>query len=383
MKSKLLILTAAIILCLPCMQAQKNGIEWIAGPMEPFSIDKVKTTKRLTTLDMTFHGNIFYITASPRLIGQNGAVHPLVKIKGARKGKNTTKHGVAKFSLSFSPLAPEDSIFDFVQGACRDDYGCFWGVHDKGTTIDVSAPTSRCDTSLVFSQKDKFNTCLIGHIQNKKTGIAVMTQIDLDHDRMNKRDDTVRIDESGYFVFDTKIHGPEFTYIYIPDELVWIPVFLNPNDTLLCNINIPSKGVHECDYKSINGYNTCKNLMISRPTWRDFTHRRLRLSEENADMAQVFENLKKEIDSLSGYLASKYDMSPFEYELLHIFLLEELEYEKVASFRSKQECRTYALPEEIKTSPVRFSCYSSPYLFHVLKRCDKEGWLLPERENLK
>lgn len=292
-----------------------------------FTIDKVKTTSKSTDVYFTFTAGterrqkFIYISDFYRIIDIKGKDHPLLSVKGVRKGKTILKTGEKKrFRLSFAPLGANDSIFDIVTGQGPSDYFRFFGVHQESTNLPSfvsEAPPTANDKKLYqtpFDAKKKYTTCIMGHLDDPYKRIK---QIDLevpDPDDPYYRLYVADVDPNGFFELHLDIYTECLTYLHNTGLQTFIPVYLFPNDTLYCNVSNFRTPNQRCAYKSLH-HDAPLNLLLSDPQYPsyDYVFEGTFTEEERVT---IFKKARQEILPLFHYLSWKYQLCADEQELL-------------------------------------------------------------------
>lgn len=347
-----------------------------------FTIDKVKTTSKSTDVYFTVTAGkgkmqqLIFVTDFCKIIDIKGKDHPLLSVKGVRKGETVLKEGQKKkFRLSFTPLGANDSIFDIVTGQGPRDFFRFFGVHQESTELPSfisKAPPVGDDEKLhqtPFDAKKKYPTCIMGHLDDPYRRIKQISLTVLDVDspllsRVYKSD----VDSSGFFMIQAEIHAEEHTYLYNVGLQTYIPVYLFPNDTLLCNVTKYRTPNQTCHYKSLN-HTVPDKLLQHDPIYPLYE-----LILEDGDISssrekqlEVLRNAEKEIRQFTQYLGWKYQLRPDEQNLLYINDLARIEYNRL-----KVDKSPYKIPQELKDPTVLFACHNSMMFLYEIQQKPQE-----------
>ncbi len=297
------------------VNARKKEIVCDFNYCSNISIDDVRRSKKKTTVSITVNsknGSSFYLIPNFRIVNERGDVYPAHTLKDASWGRNVIKKGNRhRFKISFPPLAKQDSIYDILSGYTDNDFFKFYSVHASDVKVEYPNLDIEHYQPVNTFSLSKSKTCILGHVdlsrdQNESLSIAHLDMQDEGYLKI----DNVQVDSAGYFKLSVDIHGPEYAYLRFTGS--WVPIFLNPDDTILCNISNLREPKQVIEYHSLKGYDLHLPLVKANLTgpWCDEIRKTLTDVNEYPSLCNKIDSIKENVYNFFCYITWKYKLTP-------------------------------------------------------------------------
>lgn len=337
---KLLFFVILLTVSLMTDASTSDQYEYIYSFFRGMKIEKVVTTKRATTVYFRWKGekgDVIYIPSYCSLVGRNGNLYAMRKLDGETPGIKCIEEEFEKsFSMSFEPLSENDSIFDIVDEYKEFNYFCFYGVHQKDVVCDIPQKENVCPHN--DPKKMSCNTVICGHIEGfeGKEGKVEMYYNSSAPDYNSSKGASSVLDEQGNYAFTVTINTPHWNYLRIGN--VWIPMYINPDDTIICDVKNLGKYNQEVSYHSAAGndmHERMLNIDPKGPTLAEVSN--VEAAERPKVLESITESKLPSVMRLFDYLSWKYALSDYEDHLLRLNFLEMYEMMKLMTHGTNKD----------------------------------------------